>query len=106
MNYIEQAIREAVEKGGYMPPTAVDSDEIPAAIRYFAKSPYRVFLDPTFWQALGKARGWGAEAWGWGGETWVMEWHRFIDALAEGKDAESFFKNLLPASTHLPSGDA
>lgn len=39
-------------------------------------------------------------------EAWVMEWHRFIDHLAEGKDAESFFKDLLPASTHLPSGDA
>ena len=25
---------------------------------------------------------------------WIHEWHRFIDHLAEGKDAESFFQSL------------
>jgi hypothetical protein len=27
--------------------------------------------------------------------TWLTEWHRFIDHLAKGKDAESFFKELV-----------
>lgn len=27
-------------------------------------------------------------------ESWKYHWHRFIDHLAEGKDAESFFSNL------------
>jgi hypothetical protein len=26
---------------------------------------------------------------------WLIEWHRYIDHLSEGKDAESFFKSLL-----------
>lgn len=70
--------------------------------------------DPLFWQALGKTMGWGkriiierqdietkdgrvvrsdtdAEM----VPEWKFYWHRFIDHLAEGKDAESFFNQLL-----------
>ena len=78
MTHIEQAIREAVEKGGYDP---VDKSghgvmgSIFVGENYY--SPHLAFLDPLFWQALATAR-----------------WHRFIDHLAEGKDAESFFENL------------
>jgi len=79
-----------------------------------------VFLDPLFWQSLGKAmeredRRWGFETchkgcqWYTDGEgcsddlpprekrspMWKYQWHRFIDHLAEGKDAESFFENTL-----------
>lgn len=56
-----------------------------------------IFLDPLFWQALGKAMGWKE----WERESedmrhqWRINWHRFIDHLAEGKDAESFFNELL-----------
>jgi hypothetical protein len=28
-------------------------------------------------------------------EVWLYHWHRLIDHLAEGKDAESFFADLL-----------
>jgi hypothetical protein len=28
-------------------------------------------------------------------KLWLVNWHRFIDHLAEGKDAESFFNELL-----------
>lgn len=61
-----------------------------------------IVLDPLFWQALGKAEGWDR-----GIETcqipntcsyhssWKRHWHCFIDHLAEGKDADSFFKELL-----------
>jgi hypothetical protein len=55
-----------------------------------------VFLDPLFWQSLGKALGWRQDEDQWGDRAeWVSQWHRFIDHLAEGKDAESFFENTL-----------
>lgn len=57
-------------------------------------------LNPIFWQALGKAEGWPKisaypresdnEF-----ETWKMTWHQFIDHLAVGKDADSYFNELL-----------
>lgn len=64
-------------------------------------------MDPLFWQALGKSEGKseyatciscgrldcdhvdGYKVW------WLLTWHRFIDHLAEGGDAESFLKDLL-----------
>ena len=65
-----------------------------------------IFLDTLFWQALGKAMGWEKVV-----EThvtdsgkrltpvlipsWHYQWLRFIDHLAEGKDADEFFTNLL-----------
>ncbi len=66
-----------------------------------------IFLDPLFWQALGKAEGWGktetTEIVNYGLpaedflviDTWLYEWHNFIDHLAEGKDINSFFEELL-----------
>lgn len=57
-------------------------------------------LDPFFWQSLGKAMGWkGSQEYPneWNGEPvewWLFEWHRFIDTLAEGRTAESFFETL------------
>lgn len=62
------------------------------------------FLDPLFWQSLGKGLGWE--------ETveveipdfpltpalkatqWKVHWHHFIDALAEGQTPEAFFTEL------------
>ncbi len=63
-------------------------------------------LDPLFWQALGKGLGWeikesvGRTPQGYRlkttrGVDWEIMWHRFIDHLAEGKDVDSFFTNLL-----------
>lgn len=101
MTHIEQAIRDAAEKGGYA--ERKDSMETGTAWRN------RFILDPAFWQALGKARGWEQEN-GWSGHVWgfedgphgeniiVMNWENamldFNHHLAEGKDAESFFKDL------------
>jgi len=74
-------------------------------------------LDPSFWQALGKAMGWdglmcknchfdaGAD---WGHqidgcidcigrvpqEVATYHWHRLIDHLSEGKDVDSYFAGL------------
>ena len=60
-----------------------------------------IFLDPTFWQALGKARLWwkqnepmppkGSERIA---PEWYDHWHRFIDHLADGGNAEEFFASL------------
>ena len=65
------------------------------------------FLDPLFWQALGRALRWdqarrSVHAVEHGrptrvtraGHQWLAHWHRFIDALAEGHTAEAFFARL------------
>lgn len=94
MTTIEQAIKEAVEKGAYY--TDFFEHEGLASLS-------DIWLDLLFWQALGKARGWkdselhsgsiskGTKPVGW----WVLHWHRFIDHLAEGKNAEEFFASLV-----------
>lgn len=115
MTHIEIAIRDAVEKGGYKDPrfsitTKEDADEKYAELlNEYAKWTQRpqVFLDPAFWQALGKARGWNEGGYG---VTWTFNgdligqrdginksehiWHQFINHLQGGKDAESFFADL------------
>lgn len=89
MTYIEQAIREAIEKGGY-----VENSGIPLSNGDIFRAYEVTVLDPLFWQALGKARGWGDDP-KYGVYTeWRIHWHRFIDHLAEGKPAEDFFKDL------------
>jgi|HubBroStandDraft_4_1064222.scaffolds.fasta_scaffold03118_5 hypothetical protein len=116
MTYIEQAIKEAVEKGGYhegyhLAHFGDFGDELFAAdkgARSIAVVVAEILLDPSFWQALGKARGWKEKCADChklsrscrceypsflDGEMYF--WHRFIDHLAEGKDAESFFKTLV-----------
>lgn len=130
MTHIEQAIKEAVEKGGYWSIHRTRIHDFNFR-RIGRLSPAfglgdHVLLDPSFWQALGRARGWeelvskygtrkddyialyrrpgtGRNSWEKqvvGSEDsnseWRYHWHRFIDHLAEGKDAESFFAALLP----------
>jgi len=58
----------------------------------------RVMMDKTFWQSLGKALELEGSTYSWQKdyeEKWLTLWHKLIDHLAEGKDAESFFKNIL-----------
>ncbi len=90
---MEKAIQKAIE-GGW------DKDR-GMCEEYFCSE--AAWCDPLFWQALGKAMGWDE------GEhedptfmyapvdmaMWQWKWHRFIDYLVEGKDAESFFNDLL-----------
>ena len=99
MNYVEQAINKAIDAGYKMPGKSsmmfgVVGDE------------NATFLDPSFWQSLEKILGWEAVCrtdekrnliyWP---QTclagWFYHWHLFIDHLADGKDIESFFKQLL-----------
>lgn len=50
----------------------------------------RPFLDPEFWQAVGKTRGWstGIDGRLYTSPYWKDKWHRFIDHLADGKTIE------------------
>lgn len=110
--YTEQAIKDAVEKGGY----SVWGG--PIQPHEYAT----LFLDRLFWQALGKARGWKeltADCCGITStrehrkrkhdgsythfhsrymgkflDTWLINQHDLINYLAAGLDAESFFKSL------------
>jgi len=67
----------------------------------------KIFLDPSFWQSLGKAMGWFEVTMKVdppkektltiqkpNSTMWKVHWHRFIDHLAEGKSPEDYFKNL------------
>jgi hypothetical protein len=103
MTHVEQAIADALAQG-YKPPL----EQIPEAASFSAleisvamKSD--VFLDPAFWQALGRARSWTTDEDGkywqgtlaaWKANYWKTHWHNFIDQLAAGKDAESFFASV------------
>lgn len=65
-----------------------------------------IFMDPKFWQCLGKELSWafGINAFHCKtcfektGENieigWLYHWHRFIDHLAKGRGVEDFFKEL------------
>ncbi|MES2216650.1 MAG: hypothetical protein V4481_05150 [Patescibacteria group bacterium] len=94
-------MEKAIE-GGYYPLSCPGDEDY--VVNDLAKQLY--VLDPTFWQSLGKACGWGKakdydirkgepEYSDWVIYSWGWYFHRFIDHLAEGKDAESFFSELL-----------
>jgi hypothetical protein len=68
------------------------------------------FLDPHFWQTLGKALGWDQTVVTMhtvengrptivprAGQHWLAQWHRFFDHLAAGKTPEAFFDTLTPS---------
>jgi hypothetical protein len=65
------------------------------------------FLDPRFWQALGRALGWSEacdlaiicvyeaqEGQRYRGYYWMFQWLRFIQALADGNPPDAFFAQL------------
>lgn len=88
MSNIEQAIQKAIE-GGY----GKGREDFIRKLPEFALS--QVWLDPLFWQALGKSLGWDEDISEGNNPEWQAYWHQFIDHLASGKDAESFFAGLL-----------
>ena len=80
-----EAIKLAIEKGGYV-------------MEYEPYESAWIRESPLFWQALGKALGWTIPVdpdWRRYNNTWQYHWHRYIDWIAEGKDADSFFKELI-----------
>lgn len=84
---IEKAVWIAENNGGY-------------EFNHSRKDLKESLLDVNFWQALGKAEGW-AEAlqmknvYGFRIKQWKHQWHSLIDHLAEGKDIDSFFEQIL-----------
>ena len=83
-------LRDHVEKGGYRyrswKVNDIEQNEGYNALQLRALSEH--FHDPDFWKALATARKWEDA------NAWRFHWHRFIDHLADGKDAESFFAAL------------
>ena len=116
---IQEAINTAVE-GGYhlygsdgMDTTyAGATNDYSAWTRKDNESSFLVpteetFLDPHFWQALGRALGWSEvcdlaliyvpgeeEGQRCRGYYWMYQWHCFIQAIANGNTPEAFFERL------------
>lgn len=109
-----QAIQDAIDAGWDDTNYAFSSEDKKGS---YIVGPWeyddKVFLDPLFWQCLGVARGWGffehdIVTGGWrmvrdgllhnppqlANTEWLYNQHRFIDHLASGRDAESFFETL------------
>ena len=89
---IQEVIQRAIEGGlNYADPEIIKLESRGAL--------HRILLMPSFWQALGKAMGWGSSNMCPSCNQvddipkldWFREWHRLIDALSEGKSIESFF---------------
>src|SRR4029453_6753152 len=70
------------------------------------------FLDPRFWQALGRALGWSEvcdltiicvhgeeECSRCRGYYWMYQWHCFIQAIADGNTPGAFFARLTSSQT-------
>jgi hypothetical protein len=89
-NNLQQAIRDAAENGGYRyrwwKVNDLEHNEGYNGLQLRALSEH--LHDPDFWKALATARKWEDV------NAWRFHWHRFIDQLADGKDAESFFAEL------------
>lgn len=94
---MKEAIQKAIE-GGYK----ILSWDIGSPV--YDKN--EVLLDPLFWQSIGKALGWNEDHFylvangiemesQQNDKVWKLYWHRFIDHLASGGEAEKFFKELL-----------
>src|SRR5580698_8082121 len=115
MTYTEQAIHDA-RKGGYEidklkanPHAEIDGVNLIVEMEAKSKA---FLLDPLFWQSLGKTLGWTGQVEWWSFENvngsdspeheetkhydpqWIWYWRCFIDYLAGGGDAESFFESL------------
>ena len=108
---IEQAIQKAIERGwlkDFDPKWMPKMEQVSLRYRDWLDwvTIQKALLDPLFWQALGKAMGWGkyCDCLPIGHEhklhcemsEWFQEWHRLIDALAGGKSIEEYFDTLTP----------
>lgn len=93
MKYLESAIKDAVEKGGYFPSYNFDSYSfgMEGSIGMNKREITGILLDPAFWSALGKARGWDEID----SKMWLYRWHDLIDFIASGGDIEGYFKTLV-----------
>jgi hypothetical protein len=97
MNNVQQAIRDAAEKGGYRyrwwKVNDLEHNEGYNGLQLRALTEH--LHDPDFWKALATARKWEDA------NAWRFHWHRFIDHLADGKDCESLFRRLMKSKCFL-----
>lgn len=122
--YTQIAIEKA-KSGGYILSGdtffVIDNQKNTVKNAYGEGSIYKIFLDPLFWQGLGKAEEWddsdgalivrgiwkkyhGREPDGedelieyeeHDAPLWKYYWHHFIDTLAEGGTPDEFFEKIL-----------
>lgn len=108
---MNEAIKLAIEKGGYLNDLPWEAQKAPEqniqiengimqfgtlSGNHYGMPSAEVFLDPLFWKCLGKALGQGDfknDETGQG--SWKFNWHRFIDHIAEGKDPELYWKEII-----------
>lgn len=114
---VREAINIAVEKGGYVQKLGTRNIKSTDWEQYTKQawqefSELKALHDPLLGESLGKTMGLAAMPFcqachrqsnytthcgccnGKGIDTWLYRWHGFIDHLAEGKEAEEFFKDL------------
>lgn len=97
---MQEAIRRAIEgRYGYrrgMPPVIMEGNPRIGLFQEQAITQKEALLDPEFWKCLGKAEGWTEYmSDGTPYTTYRRYWKDLIDHLAEGRDIESYFKELL-----------
>lgn len=88
---MNEAIKLAIEKGGYKVRVWRDTHEV------------QILLDPLFWQALGKALGWGVVDHYYGEpvvdadleKMWLQYALLYMEIKLTGGDEEKFWKELL-----------
>lgn len=88
---MKNAIQKAIE-GGY------EYGSKQRASQRISSKTAKMFLDPLFWQSLGKSLELEGSTYSWqkdGEEKWLTLWHSFIDHIASGGDVDEFFTTLI-----------
>ena len=98
MEYTKEIIKKAIEGGYY---NAVAKEVLDSYKNHEVQTVYdygALFLDPSFWQAVGRKLGWplfNNECGHNGKLNWKNHQHRFLDHIQDHKDIESFCKQLI-----------
>lgn len=100
MTNTQQIIQDAIDGGWkYQGEHSVIKCEIAPAVATFSVdgidfkiTKEQALLDPSFWQAVGKTRGWneGMNE----NHSWFYYWHHFIDHLADGLSVDEALGKL------------
>lgn len=101
---MNEAIKLAIEKGGYRPyfkDSSIEDSINFILFDYEAPSHSEIICDPLFWQALSKALGWKEhlEHWGWNIYRMPADWrhyaHKYFDIKLTNGNEEEFWKGLI-----------
>lgn len=94
MNIPKRAIELAIADG-WKPINFTNHPEYDYVIEGNMAYWQHVALDPTFWQALGKALGWSTPEKPNNVRDWLGRAHDFSDLILQGKDTKPFWDELL-----------